>query len=205
MGATVLIDFSPIDRQEIKMLEFAQRFSLADLRAASNASLDTILDIIKDMTDAQLTFDPHDPQANDPHAVPGEEHIGWSLAHLIVHVTASAEEGAAYSSLLARGIPYPREPRPRYETHWQTVKTRAQVLKRLEESRRIRNGYLDTWPDQPHLDMYRELSEGFLARFGPLNASASFLFGLKHEQGHFDQFREVARQAHAAAQAAVGR
>ena len=103
----MLIDFSPVDRHEVQMLEFAKQFSLADLKAATNASIDFMLDIIKDMSDAQLTFLPYDPDADDPHAVEGEEKIGWSLAHLVVHVTASAEEGAAFSSMLARGIPYP--------------------------------------------------------------------------------------------------
>jgi DinB family protein len=191
----VIIDFSPIDRSEIKWVEFAQRFTIADLKAATNSSIDTILDIIKDLNDAQVTFLPDDPLANDPHAVEGEEHIGWSVAHVIVHTSASSEEGAAFSSLLARGIAYPREPRPRYETNWHTVTTKAECVQRLEESRRIRLAYLDTWPDNPHLDVYRELSERFLEKFGPMNAISSFLSGLKHECGHHDQIREAARQA----------
>jgi hypothetical protein len=197
----VLIDFSPIDNGEVQYLEFAQRFSRDDLRAATNASIDTLLDIIKDMTDAQVAFLPHDPDANDPYAVPGEEHIGWSLAHLVVHMTASSEEGAAHSSVLARGIPFPVEPRLRYETHWKTVTTRAEAIARLEESRRIRLAFLDTWPDEPHLDVYREVSPRFLERFGKMNAQVAFLNGLKHELGHHAQFRDVARQAQELAQA----
>jgi len=191
----VVIDFSPVDNNEVKWLEFAQQFSIADLRAATNTSIDTILDIIKDLNDAQVVYLPHDPLANDPHAVAGEEEIGWSVAHVIVHATASSEEGAAFSSILARGIPYPREPRPRYETNWHTVITKAECVQRLEESRRIRLAYLDTWPDQPHLDVYRDTSERFLEKFGPMNAVTSFLFGLKHEVGHHDQIREAAQQA----------
>jgi hypothetical protein len=191
----VLIDFSSVERGDIKMLEFSKQFSVADLKAATNASIDTILEIIQDMTDAQMTFLPFDPDADDPHAVEGEEKIGWSLAHLVVHVTATAEEGAAFSSILARGIPYPREPRLRYETNWHTVTTKAQTLQRLEESRRIRLAYLDTWPDSPQLDVYRELSEKAVEKHGHLNATATFLNSLKHEWGHFAQFREVRRQA----------
>jgi len=198
----VLIDFSPVNNGEMKLLEFSNRFSVADLKAATNASIDFMLDIIKDMNDAQMTFLPHDPNADDPYAVPGEEHIGWSLAHLIVHVTATSEEGAALSSVLARGIPYVREPRLRYETNWHTVTTKAECVQRLEESRRIRLAYLDTWPDTPHLDVFRELSERALERLGPLNAPASFLNGLKHEIGHHEQMREVAQQARAAVAAA---
>jgi hypothetical protein len=198
----VLIDFSPVNRNEIKLAEFASRFTIDDLRAATNASIDMILDIIRELSDEQIAFIPDDPEADDPHAVPGEEKIGWSLAHLVVHVTASSEEGAAYSSILARGIPYPREPRLRSETHWRTVTTRAECIQRLEESRRIRLAYLDAWPDKPHLDVYRELSERALERLGPLNAVGSFLNGLKHEMGHHDQFRKVAQQAREALQAA---
>jgi hypothetical protein len=197
----VLIDFSPIDNGEVQYLEFAQRFSRDDLRAATNASIDTLLDIIKDMTDAQIVFLPNDPDANDPYAVEGEEHIGWSLAHLIVHTTASAEEGASHSSIIARGIPFPSEPRLRYETHWKTITTKAEAIARLEESRRMRLAFLDTWPDEPHLDVYREVSPRFLERFGKMNATVAFLNGLKHELGHHGQYREVARQAKELAQA----
>jgi hypothetical protein len=197
----VLIDFSPIDNGEISYLEFAQRFTRDDLRAATNTSINTILDIIKDMTDAQIVFMPHDPDANDPYAVAGEEHIGWSLAHLVVHTTASGEEGAAHSSIIARGIPFPSEPRLRYETHWKSVTTKAEAIARLEESRRMRLAFLDTWPDEPHLDVYREVSPRFLERFGKMNATVAFLNGLKHELGHHDQYREVARQAKELAQA----
>ncbi|MEO8609357.1 MAG: DinB family protein [Chloroflexota bacterium] len=191
----MLIDFSPVENGDVKMLEFSKQFSLTELKAATNDSIDTILEIIQDMSDAQMTFLPFDPDADDPHAVEGEEKIGWSLAHLVVHVTATSEEGAAFSSILARGIPYPKEPRLRYETNWHTVTTRAQALQRLEESRRIRLAYLDTWPDSPQLDVYREMSEKALEKFGHLNAPATFLNSLKHEWGHFAQFREVRRQA----------
>jgi hypothetical protein len=196
----VQIDFSPVQSGDVKMLEFSRQFATADLRAATNASINTILDIINGMSDEQMTFLPYDPEANDPHAVPGEEHIGWSLAHLVVHVTASSEENAAFSSILARGIPYPKEPRLRYETNWHTVTTKGQCIQRLEESRRIRLAYLDTWPDEPFLDVYREQSERAIEKVGYMNAPAVFLNGLKHEWGHFDQFREVARQAREAFQ-----
>jgi hypothetical protein len=191
----VLIDFSPLQTNQMKMEELARQFTINDLRAATNASIDTMLDYVQDLTDEQVTFIPEDPEANDPHAVPGEEHIGWSLAHLVVHATASSEENAAYSSIVARGVPYPREPRLRYETNWHTMTTKAQVIQRLEESRRIRLSYLETWPDAPHLDVYRELSERGREIFGNLNAIGTFLNGLKHEQGHFAQFQEVRRQA----------
>jgi DinB superfamily len=201
MESIVFIDFSPIDNNEIKWVDFANRFTAGDLKAATNASIDTILDIIKDLNDAQVIYAPEDPLADDPHAVSGEEHISWSVAHVIVHTTASSEEGAAYSSLLARGIAYGREPRPRYETNWRTITTKAECIQRLEESRRIRLAFLDTWPDTPHLDVYREVSERFMEKFGPMNAASSLLFSLKHEFGHHDQIREAARQARESAAA----
>lgn len=189
------IDFSPVKNKTLKLYDFAQEFSVKDLKAATNASIDLLLDLIHDLDDSDVTFDPIDPEANDPYAVPGEENIGWSLAHLVAHVTASSEENAAYSSILARGLAYPVEPRLRYETPWQQITTQAQCVQRLEESRRIRLGYLAAWPDAPHLDMYRGVSERFVERNGPMNAPVAFLYGLQHEVGHYDQFREVRRQA----------
>src|SRR5690606_3375625 len=179
-------------------------FSVNDLRRATNDSIDFLLKLIEDMDDADIVFVPVDEEANDPHAVPGEEHIGWGIGHLIAHVTASAEEWAAYSSILARGVPYPAEPRLRYETPWREVNTKAKAVQRLEESRRIRLAYLATWPDKPNLGLTRELSPRFVTRFGEMNATACFLFGLKHEVGHYDQFREVARQIAESQQSAAG-
>jgi len=193
----VLIDFSRVNGGETTMYELSQTLNLtvADLRNATLASLEAILSIIGDAGDAQVTHTPVDTFADDPHAPPEFQHVGWSLAHLVMHMTATCEESAAVASLLARGIAYPGEPRLRYETDWQTVTTRAQVLQRLEESRRIRLGYLDTFPDSPHLDVFRDVSENFLVKFGKMNAISQYLMGLKHEIGHHDQFREAGRQA----------
>jgi hypothetical protein len=190
----VSVDLSPLVRNEVKPIEFAQHLTVKDLKTVTNGSIDTILDIIKDMDDAGVIFDPVDLLANDPHAKPGEEHIGWSIAHLVAHVTASSEEWAAYSSILARGIVYPAEPRLRYETPWREITTKKQCIQRLEESRQMRLSFLDSWPDKPHLDVYREMSPRFIERNGEVNAPAGFLYGLKHELGHYDQFRDVVSQ-----------
>ncbi len=195
----MLIDFSAVDIHEKTMLQFGNDITVATMRAATNESIDTLLKIVSGLTDEQSTFLPLDPEADDPHAKPGEEKIGWSIAHLVVHVTSSSEEWATYSGILARGIAYPAEPRLRYETEWTTVKTTAHCIQRLEESRRLRLACLDMWPDQPNREILRELSPRFTERFGQLNAAACFLFGLKHELGHYAQFREVVRQATAAA------
>lgn len=188
-----MIDFSPIRDGQLKFGEFGSQYTIDELRAVTNESIDFLLSIVAELTDEQVVFDPVDPNANDPYAVEGEERIGWSIAHLIAHVTASSEEGAAFSSLLARGVE--ASERPRYETPWKDITTKAQCIQRLEESRRIRLAYLDTWPDTPFLDVYRVVSDGFREKFGQMNAPAAFLFGLAHEVGHYDQIKEVARQA----------
>lgn len=198
------IDFSPVRSHDISLYAFSRQISLDDLRQGTNALFDIILDILRQATDEQVVFIPHDPDAYDPYAVPGEEHIGWSLAHLVAHTTASLEEGAAHSSILARGIPYPREPRLRNETPWRDIRTQAQAIERLEESRRMCLAFLQTWPNRPHLDVYRDVSERFMEKYGPQNATAAYLAGLMHMDGHLDQFHEVWRQAQQSSQAATG-
>ncbi len=193
-----MIDFSPMRDGELSYLEYAAQENIgpSELRSLSDESVDFLLSLLENLADADIVFDPDDPGADDPFAVEGEEHIGWNFGHLIAHVTASSEEGAALSSLLARGIP--ASERPRYETPWRDITTVAQVRQRLEESRRMRNAYLETWPDAPLLHVVRDVSERFTARFGEMNAPAAFLFGLSHEVGHYEQIEEVKRQALAA-------
>lgn len=187
------IDFTPVLNREIKYGDLAARVTKQDLLVATHESIDRMLALLDDLTDADIAFDPIDPHANDPYAVAGEENIGWSIAHIIAHVTASSEEGAAFSSLLARGIP--AEERPRYETPWRDITTVAQLRQRLAESRRIRSAYLEAWPDTPHLDVYRKMSERFEAYAGRLNAIGAFLLGLGHEVGHYAQLLDARAQA----------
>ncbi len=193
-----MIDFTPMREGELSFMDYAARENIgpADLRALSDESVDFLLGQLDGLTDADIVYEPEDPDASDPFAVEGEEEIGWNFGHLIAHVTASSEEGAALSSLLARGVP--ASERPRYETPWRDMQTVAQVRQRLEESRRMRNAYLETWPQAPLLDTVRVISERFTARFGHMNAPAAFLFGLSHEVGHYAQIEEVRRQALAA-------
>ena len=195
-----MIDFSPMRAGELTYLEFAARENIgpAELKQLSDESIDTLLGLMDGLEDADIVFEPEDPDADDPFAVDGEEEIGWNFGHLIAHVTASTEEGAALSSLLARGVPAAE--RPRYETPWRDITSVAHVRQRLEESRRMRNAYLETWPDAPLLDVCRDVSERFSARFGDMNAPAAFLFGLSHEVGHYEQIEEVRGQALAARQ-----
>jgi len=197
-----MIDFSPMRDGRLTFIECAEQENItpADLKKYSDESIDFLLSLTDGLDDADITFEPEDPEADDPYAVEGEENIGWTFGHLIAHVTASSEEGAAFSSLLARGIAAAE--RPRYETPWREVATVAQVRQRLEESRRMRHAYLETWPDVPFLDVHRIISERFVARFGNMNAPAAFLFALSHEVGHYDQIKDVREQALAARAAA---
>lgn len=188
------IDFSPIHERTQKAIPFAAPFSLEEIRAAAVESVEFMLGILDGLTDEDVTFVPDDPDADDPHAIPEEMHVGWNIAHLVVHVTASTEEYVSTAAVLARGINFPREPRLRYETHWQSVTTVAQCEQRLRESLRIRLAALDMFPDEI-LPGRWERSERFLELFGEIDAKAAYLFGLSHETGHHDQFAEAKRQA----------
>ncbi|PJF32169.1 MAG: DinB family protein [Candidatus Thermofonsia Clade 1 bacterium] len=196
---TMLIDFTPVREGSLKLLEFAQRFTFHDLRLAVNAYIDATLDLLADCDDAMLTFEPHDPEAHDPFAPEADQHIGWNLAHLVLHVTASLEEGAAFCSILGRGVPVGG--RLRYEPDWRMFTRREQVIGRLEESRRMCLAYLDTLPEPPHLDIFREMPEQYVVFFGQLNAPANLLLGLLHWDDHMAQMREAKAQAHAALKA----
>ncbi|MEM7799419.1 MAG: DinB family protein [Chloroflexota bacterium] len=187
------IDFSPVREGKIKLGDLSRSVTIEDCRVASDASIDHLLELIAPLRDSDVIFDPSDPKANDPYAVEGEEEIGWSVAHLIAHVTASSEEGAAFTSIMGRGVEV--DGRLRYETPWKEITTQAQCVSRLEESRRIRNAYLETLPAQPNLELTRKLPEQFEARVGKLNAIGCFLLGLSHELGHYQQISETISQA----------
>lgn len=185
-----MIDFTGVFSGQRKIADLAADVTVADLKAATDAQIDEMVALIRDLSDDHVVFVAADPQA--------EGGIGWNVAHLIAHVTASSEENAAISSLLARGINYPFEPRLRYETEWTTLTTTAGCLQRLEESRRIRQAYLNAWPDQPHLDTHRTLPPAFAERVGQLNAVGAGLLGLVHEAGQLAQLRDIIAQAKAA-------
>lgn len=177
----------------IKLGELQKNYSREDLIRLNNDIIDSILEIVRNVPDSYVTFVPHDPDAYDPWADDSHEtNIAWTLGHVIVHTTASAEERAAHGSLLARGASV--KGRARYEVPWETVTTTAQIVHRLEESRRIRLAYLDAWPDEWHRDnMYDQRS--YVEKYGEMNAVGMTLMGMKHELEHFEQIVEIVRQA----------
>jgi hypothetical protein len=162
----------------------------ADLRRLTNEVLDAAQKQLRRCVDADVTFVPLDPHAVDTDAGSADEvNVAWTLGHIVVHMTATAEESAALAAELARGVAY--HGRSRREVPWQTVKTLAQCRARLEESRRMCRASLDMWPDQPDLANTYIPWEGASA-MGPVER---FLLGLQHESDHLEQLRDVIGQA----------
>lgn len=194
-----MIDFEPVRNRTLLISDLARTLTPDDLRRETNEMVDMMLDLIAGCVDADVVLEPDDPEAYDSAAATAEEvHMSWTLGHVIVHVTASAEEAAYLAAELARGVRY-RRLRSRYEVPWQTVTTIDQCRHRLEESRRMRLASLDMWPDRPYLDNTYKLQIG-----GPpavtdghpeANAIVRFLLGLLHDDSHLGQIGEIVRQA----------
>jgi hypothetical protein len=189
-----MLDFTRVRNGEMTVNELSAGLMPTDLRDLTDEMVDTMLGEIAGCTDADVTFVPDDPAAYDKYAASPEElRVAWTLGHVIVHTTASAEECAFLAGELARGVSG-REGRSRYEVPWQTVTTIAQCRSRPEESRRMRLASLDLWPDAPYLEAtYRFRPDG--PAFG---AVGLFVYGLFHEDSHLGQIAEIARQARAA-------
>jgi hypothetical protein len=156
-----------------------------------------MLSLIIGCTDADVIFQPIDPAADDPYAEDDEGEMAWTLGHVIVHATASAEESAALASELARGVEL--HGRSRSEVPWRSVTTIAQCRHRLEESRRMRLASLDMWPDHPYLDNRYQRGPTAPA----INAVGRFVLGLRHDHAHLGQIADVVEQAVAARRAAA--
>lgn len=164
--------------------------SKTDLQRLTNALIDDVTKMLRRCVDADVTFVPVDPMANDPVAASAEEEgIAWTLGHIIVHMTASSEESAMLAAELARGVEY--HGRSRSEVPWTTVKTIAQCRARLKESCRMRLASLNTWPDAPCLSNTYAPRPG-AKELGPVTR---FLSGLRHDASHLDQLRDVIGQA----------
>src|SRR5260221_2729128 len=152
----MLLTSQPVYNKEKPLGDLASQYSNADLHAALNSYVDFTIQIINSVSDEQAIYIPPDPDANDPYATTeAEHHVGWSLVHLVMHVTASAEEAAAFSSILARGIAIGG--RLRSERDWRQVTTCAEAVGRFEECRRMFLALLSHWPDQPDLITERHI------------------------------------------------
>lgn len=188
-----MLDFSRVRNNEVTLAELTEGLTSADLRQLTNEMVDTMLAMIAECQDADVTHVPQDPDAYDSAASDeSETYISWTLGHLVVHTTASAEEAAFMAAELARGVPY-QQRRSRSEVHWTTVTTIEQCRQRLEESRRMRLATLDIWPDRPYLD------NTFVSRTGAVtNPIQRFVHGLSHDNNHLGQIADVVEQAKAA-------
>lgn len=185
-----MIDFAPVQNRKIKIQDMARDLTTSDLRAMTNEMIDRILALIADCRDEDVTFVPEDPDAHDRYAVNEDEvDMAWTLGHVIVHITASAEESAFLAAELARGVAF--HGRSRYEVAWETVTTIEQCRNRLEESRRMRLASLDMWPDRPDLENVYSPYKGV----GRIGARERFLLGLKHDADHLGQIEDIVVQA----------
>jgi hypothetical protein len=199
-----MLDFSTIRQGTQSIVEMSEGLGASELLLQTDEMIDTMLALIAECTDSDVVFVPDDPEAYDSAAATAEEiHISWTLGHVIVHVTASAEEAAFQAAELARGVRY-RQLRSRYEVPWQSVTTFEQCLGRLEESRRMRHASLDMWPDAPFLDNTFVLKAGAPASVTgdrpEANAAVKFILGLMHDDSHLGQIAEIVRQAKEARQ-----
>ena len=193
-----MLDFQALRDRRTTLLELTAGLTPADLRSLTNEMIDTMQSLVRDCTDEDVVFIPEDPDAFDAYASSGATvSIAWTLGHVIVHTTASAEEAAFLAAELARGVEL--HGRSRYETPWESVTTIAECRARLEESRRMRLATLDVWPDEPHLEVTYQVAPDR----PHFNAIQRFVLGLRHDFNHLGQIEEIARQAAAARVARV--
>ena len=185
-----MLDFEAVREKRLTMAELCAGLTVEDLRAITNEMIDTMQGLIANCSDADVVFKPSDPAADDPYASNAADvNVAWTLGHVIVHTTASAEESAFLAAELARGVA--NHGRSRYETPWETVTTIVQCRARLEESRRMRLASLDLWPGEPHRDnTYTPWPSA-----GPINCVRRFVLGLRHDDDHLEQIADIVQQA----------
>jgi hypothetical protein len=181
--AELPVNFEDITNRTKSMPEQVAHVQHGDLSGLTTELYDRLDALTAGLTDAQVVFVAEDPAQ--------DEEPGWNMAHVILHITASAEEGMALGSSLARNVEFAG--RSRYEPDWETITTADQLTRRLAESRRMALAYLETWPDEPFLDNTYE--HDF---FGPMNAMSHAILGLWHGAHQLPQVEEIARQARSA-------
>ena len=188
-----MLDFQAVKDKQITFETLIDGLTKQELDTLTNEMIDTMLGLISGAEDADVALVPVDPNANDTFASSTEDvNIAWTLGHVIVHATASSEEAAFLAAEMARGVEF--HGRSRYEIPWEEVATVGFCRARLEESRRMRLATLDTWPNEPHLEL--------LYQYAPdrpsYNAIGRFVLGLRHDFDHLCQIAEIMRQAVAA-------
>jgi hypothetical protein len=137
-----MLDFSLVHDGQFTVKELVERegVTFEQLPSLTNEMIDRMLALIADCADGDVPFVPDDPDAEDTFADNADiVNLAWTLGHVIVHTTASAEESAFLAAELARGVEM-RAGRSRNEVPWQTV--RRFRLNRNCERRRAQNvGY----------------------------------------------------------------
>lgn len=187
-----MLDFGAVREKQITFHELVAGLTVADLRTLTDEMVDTMLAKLAWIEDVDVVFVPEDPEAEDAYAGSSEEaNLPWTLGHVVVHATASAEESAFLAAEMARGVEH--HGRSRYEVPWQEVTTVAQCHRRLEESRRMRLASLELWPDAPHLENKYVPWKAM----GEIDAVGRFVLGLRHDWDHLGQLDEIVRQAQA--------
>jgi hypothetical protein len=187
-----MLDFSPVHNGQLSTKQLVERehISQNDLRTLTNEMIDSMLELIAACDDADVTFVPDDPDAEDAYAENADQvNLAWTLGHVIVHTTASAEESAFLAAELARGVEW--HGRSRYEVPWTSVTTIVRCRERLEESRRMRLATLDVWPREPHWENTYEPAPGITH-----NCVSRFAAGLAHDDSHLEQIKKIVAQAH---------
>lgn len=188
-GRARAVDFGPVRAGQLELIDLGRGLGPADLAAETQALMAQVRELFAAARDPDVTFVPDDPQAVDTFAAdPSEENLAWTAGHVVVHLTASAEEAAFLAAELARGVE--AHGRSRWEVPWTSVTTVDACLNRLDESERMIVATLGTWPDAPHLDVVFVNSRGSVR-----NAPARFLGGLIHADEHIEQVAEILRQA----------
>jgi len=184
-----MLDFQSVREKKITLQDLVKDLIKDDLRRELDDMYDKISLLIADCSDAHVTFEPVDEKANDLSAIEGEEESGWTLGHVIVHITASMEESASIATELARGVKY--HGRSRSEVPWREASTIEYCRTRLAESRRMCLASLEMWPDTAYMENTYTPSEGAI----PHTAISRFASGLRHTSDHLGQIAEIIRQA----------
>lgn len=184
------VDYEALLKNPKDLNTAAANLTVTDLIQLTEEMYTIINSLIVECVDADVTFQPVDPNAHDAAAASNAEaNIAWTLGHVLVHLTAGNEESAALAAEQARGVAF--HGRSRYEVPWESVTTIAECRQRLDESKRMCLGGLAMWPDAPHFDIATEVWPG-----GPVvDARGRYMVGLFHSYSHLAQIRDIVEQA----------